>query len=200
MSTYYGPGTAPAIEINPGLFSAKNQQASCRTKNMTVQTQSQPSGTVLTQTSGRLLYGAITFQRTPVSFLQDQRPGPQRPCRSRSPRSAFQAFLEGVSPSLFHRWINRVKSAFPLTTAICGGPYRTQFWIPWLDSCFCDASQVLQKALNSQKEHFLLPVYSPLMGVGFPQLSRHNLPTVNGRPPSRHSCNPKDLPLSPPWH
>lgn len=138
--------------------------------------------------------------RTPVSFLQDQRPGPQRPCRSRSPRSAFQAFLERVSPSLFHRWINRVKSAFPLTTAICGGPYRTQFWIPWLDSCFCDASQVLQKALNSQKEHFLLPVYSPLMGVGFPQLSRHNLPTVNGRPPSRHSCNPKDLPLSPPWH
>lgn len=72
--------------------------------------------------------------RTPVSFLQDQRPGPQRPCRSRSPRSAFQAFLERVSPSLFHRWINRVKSAFPLTTAICGGPYRTQFWIPWLDS------------------------------------------------------------------
>ena len=134
MSTYYGPGTAPATEITPGQFSAKTQQESCRTKNMTVQTQSQPSGTVLTQTSGRLLYGAITFQRTPVSFLQDQRPGPQRPCRSRSPRSAFQAFLEGVSPSLFHRWINRVKSAFPLTTAICGGPYRTQFWIPWLDS------------------------------------------------------------------
>lgn len=125
---------------------------------------------------------------------------PSAPADPGAPGVPFKPSLKEYHHPLFHRWINRVKSAFPLTTAICGGPYRTQFWIPWLDSCFCDASQVLQKALNSQKEHFLLPVYSPLMGVGFPQLSRHNLPTVNGRPPSRHSCNPKDLPLSPPWH
>lgn len=137
-----------------------------RTKDMTLTSKHQVLGTGVTQTSGRLLHGATIFQRTPASPLQASGQAPISPRRSGSSVSAFQAFLEAVSPSRFYGWINRDKrNQAPRPWLHAGGSKQN----PILDSlawplCLCDVSQVLTKALNSHEEkgrafpHFLLTV------------------------------------------
>lgn len=185
LSTHYGSIIVLAVEINPGCIHAKNQQESWKTKSVALQRGHRAKYQDVCVTSDRLLHGAITFQRTPASLLQAGGQLPtSTPCRSWSPVSTFQAFLEAVSPSRFYGWVNTAKRTHG---DMQGNQYRIQFWIPWLDHFvfviypkFLQRPFILKKKWERPFLTFCSTVYSPVVnGDGISTDSRHNLPTVN---------------------